>query len=114
MPRTWSPRAHHRAVHKGKLVIEGSWSTGLTFRHADGSPYGAIANPQIAAILADVQSGLVNLGFKIKEARRIVDGIRPRVGAATPLEAALRMALRYAHLGTAEEAQPSGSAAHPL
>ena len=100
--------AHHGAVHKGKLVIEGSWSTGLTFRHADGSLYGAIANPQIAATLADVHSGLVNLGFKIKEARRIVDAIRPRVGAATPLKAALRMALRYAHLGTAAEAQPSG------
>ena len=45
------------------------------------------------------------------EARRIVDGIRPHVRAATPLEAALRMALRYSHLGTAEEAQPTGSAA---
>jgi hypothetical protein len=27
---------HHGAVHRGALFIEGTWSTGLTFRHADG------------------------------------------------------------------------------
>jgi hypothetical protein len=37
--------AHHAAVHRGTLSIEGSWSRGLVFRHADGSPYGEIRGP---------------------------------------------------------------------
>jgi len=32
--------AHHRAVHDGYLVIDGTWSTGFRFFHADGTPYG--------------------------------------------------------------------------
>jgi 5-methylcytosine-specific restriction endonuclease McrA len=33
--------AHHRAVHRGLLVIEGSATAGLRFTHADGHSYGA-------------------------------------------------------------------------
>ena len=33
--------AHHRAQHRGHLLIEGRVSTGLRFRHADGRGYGA-------------------------------------------------------------------------
>jgi hypothetical protein len=32
---------HHAAAHAGTLYIEGSPSTGLSFFHADGSPYGS-------------------------------------------------------------------------
>jgi len=32
--------AHHRSVHEGYLVIEGTWSRGFRFLHADGTPYG--------------------------------------------------------------------------
>jgi len=32
---------HHRAVHEGTLRIVGTPSSGLTFFHADGSPYGS-------------------------------------------------------------------------
>jgi 5-methylcytosine-specific restriction endonuclease McrA len=32
--------AHHDAEHEGRLVIRGRVSTGLTFTHADGRPYG--------------------------------------------------------------------------
>jgi hypothetical protein len=35
-----STHAHHRALHRGELVIEGAVATGLRFRHADGSVYG--------------------------------------------------------------------------
>jgi len=32
--------AHHRSVHEGYLIIEGTWSRGFRFLHADGTPYG--------------------------------------------------------------------------
>jgi len=38
--------AHHRAVHEGFLVIEGRWSDGFRFRHADGSVYGRLVQRQ--------------------------------------------------------------------
>jgi hypothetical protein len=33
--------AHHRAIHRGELVTEGTPSLGLRFLHADGTVYGA-------------------------------------------------------------------------
>ena len=33
--------AHHRAIHAGKLIVKGTPSTGISFHHADGSPYGS-------------------------------------------------------------------------
>jgi 5-methylcytosine-specific restriction endonuclease McrA len=35
---------HHRALHRGQLLIEGT-ATSPSFRHADGSEYGRVANP---------------------------------------------------------------------
>jgi hypothetical protein len=64
--------AHHRALHDGTLVIEGSASTGLTFRHADGSTYGTPAAPALADTLAKVFKALVNMGFRESEAKGAV------------------------------------------
>jgi hypothetical protein len=75
--------AHHARVHEGTLCIDGTYSKGFSFRHADGSPYGGAAHPHIAAILADVQSALKNLGVKQRAARTIVETIGPRVGGAS-------------------------------
>jgi hypothetical protein len=36
---------HHRAVHAGRLVIDGAASTGFRFRHADGTSYGGPLSP---------------------------------------------------------------------
>jgi hypothetical protein len=33
--------SHHERHHEGALAIEGSPSTGLVFRHANGTIYGA-------------------------------------------------------------------------
>jgi Holliday junction resolvasome RuvABC DNA-binding subunit len=76
-------------------MIEGSWSTGVRFMHADGSAYGAPVNPRAAAILADVHQALTGLGFKDREARRMVKEICPHVGAdaTVSLEQAIRRAL---------------------
>ncbi len=89
-------------MHRGALLIEGTWSTGLTFRHADGSVYGAPANPRAAAILADVHQALTGLGFKEREARRMVETVRPQLGADATLEDALRRASRCWNAPAAE------------
>jgi Holliday junction resolvasome RuvABC DNA-binding subunit len=86
--------AHHRAAHRGQLVIEGRVSTGLVFRHADGSTYGSVVNPRIAASHAGAFRALRSLGFREKEARSALDRIRRRddlTGAST--ERVLREAL---------------------
>jgi hypothetical protein len=84
--------AHHGALHRGAIVVEGTWSTGLRFLHADGSAYGAPAHPRAVAILADVHLALTGLGFKDREARWMVKEICPHVGADS-LEQAIRRAL---------------------
>jgi hypothetical protein len=38
--------AHHRAVHRGLLVIAGTVASGLTFTRADGASYGIAAATQ--------------------------------------------------------------------
>jgi hypothetical protein len=61
--------AHHRAEHRGQLVIEGRVSTGLVFRHADGTPYGQDVDPRIAATRTAAFRALRRLGFAEGEAR---------------------------------------------
>jgi hypothetical protein len=61
--------AHHRAEHRGQLVIEGRVSTGLTFRHADGTPYGQDVDARIAATHMTAFRALRWLGFAESEAR---------------------------------------------
>jgi hypothetical protein len=76
----WS---HHAAVHRGLLRIEGRVSTGLTFRHADGTPYGGRVSPRASTALADAFPALKALGFKDGEARRALDAARSHVGLET-------------------------------
>ncbi len=86
---------HHAALHRGAIAIEGTWSTGLRFIDADGSRYGAPANPRAAAILTDVHDALTGMGFKDREAKWMVGELRPHVGAdgSMRVEDALRRAL---------------------
>src|SRR5262249_19797835 len=86
---------HHGAVHRGGLEIDGTWSTGLRFTHADGSRYGAPARPRVASLLSDVHRALTGLGFKDREARWMVAELRPQVGehGTVSLEEAIRRAL---------------------
>lgn len=81
--------AHHGALHRGALRIDGTWSQGLTFRHADGTPYGA--PPEL---FDDVHAALRGLGFKERESRFMVDEIRPHVGAESSIASILRLALQ--------------------
>jgi hypothetical protein len=60
--------AHHRAVHRGQLVVHSS-PAGLAFRHADETPYGADPSPEAVASAERVFRGLRHLGFREREAR---------------------------------------------
>jgi hypothetical protein len=68
--------AHHRAQHRGQLVIDGRVSTGLVFRHADGTPYGFTVDARTAATHADAFRALRALGFRETEARRALKQVR--------------------------------------
>jgi len=61
---------HHRAAHRGELVVEGSVSAGVRFRHADGSDYGQVLEPRVAEIKAKAFGALRGLGFREGEIRR--------------------------------------------
>ena len=65
--------AHHRAVHDGRLVIEGRPSTGLTFRHADGTRYGGEVCAGAAERNAQVFAALVSQGFPASQSRAALD-----------------------------------------
>jgi hypothetical protein len=86
--------AHHRAVHRGQLIIEGRVSTGLSFRHADGARYGALVEPSVADAYAQAFRALRSLGFREDETRKALEHVRgnTHVGDRTT-EAVLRAAL---------------------
>jgi hypothetical protein len=85
--------AHHAAVHRGTLHLEGSPSRGLVFRHADKTPYGSALSPSLAGASAQTFGALRQLGFSEKIARSALDqalsGTRTYVRTEAPLRAAL-------------------------
>src|SRR4029453_9037270 len=62
--------AHHRALHLGRLVVEASPSGGLAFRHANGTPYGALPAPRSAEFFAKAFRALTLMGYRETEAKR--------------------------------------------
>jgi hypothetical protein len=86
--------AHHRAQHRGQLIIEGSVSTGLTFRHADGACYGGVMSPGAVDTQMQAFRALRGLGFREGEARNALERVRvrPHVGEAS-VEGVIRAAL---------------------
>jgi hypothetical protein len=88
--------ARHRAEHRGQLIIEGRISTGVTFRHADGSSYGCVGNPHAAEMLGEAFRALRGLGFREGEARTALERVRtkPHVGDGT-IPAMIREALSF-------------------
>ena len=71
-------RAHHRAQHCGQ-PIEGRVSTGLVFRHADGSPTGSPADPSRPTPSPKLSARSRALGFR--DAR---PAMRSRTQATNP------------------------------
>jgi 5-methylcytosine-specific restriction endonuclease McrA len=86
--------AHHRAAHRGQLVIEGRVSNGLVFRHADGTPYGSVVNPRVAATHSEAFRALRSLGFREAPIRSALERIRRRDDlAGASVDQVLREAL---------------------
>ena len=86
--------AHHRALHRGELVVQGRASEALAFRHADGSEYGSrSASPYAADARSIAFRALRSLGFREAEARRALARVGTHVGRETSAEAVLRQAL---------------------
>ena len=86
---------HHKLVHRGALIIEGSVSSGLRFYHADGSVYGhPVPDPAALERFERAFAALRGLGFKDGEAKRALTEVRPHVGADGGVEALVRGALR--------------------
>lgn len=74
--------AHHRAAHRGELVIEGNTADNARFLHADGSRYGEPVNPALLDVHAKVFKALCGLGFREREVRRVLGELRKEPGAA--------------------------------
>ncbi len=85
--------AHHRALHAGKLVIAGRVSSGLTFRHADGSSYGQAPSLQAQGEQSKLFAALRGMGFGEGETRRALEQLRKRTRSESDLEVLLREAL---------------------
>lgn len=85
--------AHHDAVHRGALVIRGTYSSGFEFVHADRSAYGAEeASPSRSSVPAQVQRALVGLGFELREAQALCDRVATHAGRRATVEEVLAAA----------------------
>jgi hypothetical protein len=62
--------AHHRAIHRSQLFIEGTPSTGLRFSHADGTVYGGSSSPVTAEVRAKASRALELMGYRPSEVKR--------------------------------------------
>jgi hypothetical protein len=68
--------AHHRAAHRGQLVLESDAHVGVRFRHGDGTEYGQALEPRALEIAAKLFSALRNLGFREREVRAVLAELR--------------------------------------
>ena len=97
--------AHHRAVHRGALIIDGTVDTGLEFFHADGRPYGQLGSPVVAGACAEAFAGLRALGFRESEAHAAIAAVREQWDGHEPMDPgevvrrALRATSRSARVG---------------
>jgi hypothetical protein len=86
-------------AHRGSLVVRGSFREGFTFEHADARPYGSASfDAKPADLFAQAFTILCNTGFKQKEARAMIDAVRPQLGADADLSEVVTAALRRCQL----------------
>jgi hypothetical protein len=97
--------AHHRAHHRGHLLIEGRVSTGVVFRHANGASYGGVVNAYAAASFEEAFRALRSLGFREGESRRALASVRTD---ARCVNAKTEQILRFALAVLASGAEPKG------
>ena len=86
--------AHHRATHRGELVIDLELDGSLRFRHADGAAYGDPLIPRRIDAYAKVFSALRHLGFRESEVKTVLSELRTDAGlGGASVEHLLREAL---------------------
>jgi hypothetical protein len=86
---------HHRAVHRGQLLIDRDSEGATSFRHSDGTAYGSPMAPRLIDAHAKVFSALRQLGFREGEVKTVLAELRSDAelhGAS--VEHLLREALR--------------------
>jgi hypothetical protein len=85
--------AHHRAAHEGRLIIEGSVSIGLVFRHADGSSYGGAVSPNHQDLQTKLFAALRGMGFGERDTRSALKQVRENLLEEGDASVLLRAAL---------------------
>jgi Holliday junction resolvasome RuvABC DNA-binding subunit len=85
--------AHHRAAHRGELVVSGSVAAGIRLRHADGRDYGQAPEPSAVEMQAKAFAALRGLGFREGEVRRALAESRKLEVPAMNIERIVRDAL---------------------
>jgi Holliday junction resolvasome RuvABC DNA-binding subunit len=74
-------------------MVDGRGSTGLRFRHADGSSYGGTLSATMVSAHAEAFRALRNLGFRESEAKSALEHVRAAhvgvVGTGEVIRAAL-------------------------
>jgi 5-methylcytosine-specific restriction endonuclease McrA len=85
--------AHHRAAHRGKLIVDRTADGALRVRHADGADYGRSGKPQLLEVQAKVFSALHNLGFREAQVRSVLQQLQRE---PHPLQASFADLLREA------------------
>jgi hypothetical protein len=85
--------AHHLALHRGLLSIGGKPSTGLVFRHADGTANGGTPEPRALDARTKVFSALRNMGYRESEARVGIERATAHGGASPDVATLLTRAL---------------------
>jgi hypothetical protein len=94
--------AHHRACHRGDLLIERGASGDLAFWHVDGTAY--VRRRSTDEFGAQTVRGPRNLGFGEREARDAVRAARAHVGCDGGVESLMRSALERLTRNSWEEA----------
>jgi hypothetical protein len=84
--------AHHRALHRGALFAEGTPEHDLTFRHADGTVYGAPPAAGRVELRAKAHPALTQLGYRESETKQAL--ARLPATADLPLKDLILLALR--------------------
>ncbi len=84
--------AHHRAIHRGELLTDGSTATAVRFRHADGTPYGAAPAPILAEMRAKACRALTLMGYGETQVKRALG--RLPIRCTMMLEELIRECLR--------------------
>jgi 5-methylcytosine-specific restriction endonuclease McrA len=68
--------AHHRATHRGELLIRREAEGAFNFRHADGAAYGSPMAPRLVDASAKVFAALRHLGFREGEVKAVLGELR--------------------------------------